>query len=784
MRKTKTKSKTKRIDRRAALSAQQTIPYVVMHPDGICQLPGNVFTKTVEYEDINYAVASTEDQTAIFSGWSSFLNYFDSSLPFQLSFVNRRSRATSRYKVNIPAQQDEFDSIRDEYVDMLKGQIAKSNNGIVRSKYITFGLPAASMSEARPRLGRVEADVMGTFKRLGVQCQPLDGRERLAVLHGQMHPGQREPFRFSWKDIPKTGMGTKDYIAPDSFDFRQSRTFRVGQAWGAASYLQILASEMSDKLLAEILELDAELTVTMHIQTVDQLKAIKTIKGKISDIGRMKVEEQKKAVRSGYDMEILPPDLITFSKDAAELLTELQSRNERMLLLTFTVVNIAPTRQRLENDVFTVSGIAQKYNCALKRLDWQQEQGFVSSLVLGYNGVEIQRGMTTSSTAIFIPFMTRELRMGGQALYYGMNALSNNVIMADRKKLKSANGLYLGSTGSGKSFAAKRELINVFLTTQDRIIVVDPMGEYAPLIRRLGGQVIDIAPDSPHYINPMDIEINLNDEDSPLSMKADFLLSLCELVVGGKEGLEPIEKTVVDRCVRLVYRELALGLETAKTPLLQNLYEELLRQPEPEARRVATALELYCTGSLNLFNHPTNVNLNSRVVCIVLKGLGENLRKIAMHVTNEFVKAAVNANFNEGIATWCYFDEFHILLRDPLTASYFVLIWQMLRKRGCVPSALTQNVKHLLASPEIENILDNTDFMILLSQAQSDRAILAKKLGISEHQLSYITHSNAGEGLLFYGNVTIPFVDRFPKGEIYDLLTTRPEDMIHVRAGA
>ena len=784
MRKAKTKSKTKRIDRLAALSAQQTIPYVVMHPDGICQLPGSVFSKTVEYEDINYAVASTEDQTAIFSGWSSFLNYFDSSLPFQLSFVNRRSRSISRYKANIPAREDKFGSIRGEFVDMLKGQIAKSNNGIERSKYITFCLPAASMSEARPRLGRVESDVMGNFKRLGVQCQPLDGRERLAVLHGQMHPGQREPFRFSWKDIPKTGMGTKDYIAPDSFDFRQSRTFRVGQAWGAASYLQILASEMSDKLLAEILELDAELTVTMHIQTVDQLKAIKTIKGKISDIGRMKVEEQKKAVRSGYDMEILPPDLITFSKDAAELLTELQSRNERMLLLTFTVVNIAPTRQRLENDVFTVSGIAQKYNCALKRLDWQQEQGFVSSLVLGYNGVEIQRGMTTSSTAIFIPFMTRELRMGGQALYYGMNALSNNVIMADRKKLKSANGLYLGSTGSGKSFGAKRELINVFLATDDRIIVVDPMGEYAPLIRRLGGQVIEISPGSPHYINPMDIAINLNDEDSPLSMKADFLLSLCELVVGGKEGLQPIERTVIDRCVRLVYRELALGLETAKTPLLQDLYEELLRQPEPEARRVATALELYCTGSLNLFNHPTNVNLNSRIVCFVLKGLGENLRKIAMHVTNEFVTAAVNANFNEGIATWCYFDEFHILLRDALTASYFVAVWKMLRKKGCIPSALTQNVKDLLASREIENILDNTDFMILLSQAQSDRAILAKQLGISEHQLSYITHANAGEGLLFYGNVTIPFVDRFPKGEIYDLLTTRPEDMIHDRAGA
>ena len=764
--------------KRAALSAQQTIPYVRMLPDGVCQLPGGLYTKTVEYEDINYSVASTEDQTAIFSGWSSFLNYFDSSLPFQLSFINRRSHSRSRYKVNIPQAEDDFNSVRAEFTGMLKNQIARSNNGIERSKYITFGIPAESLDEARPRLERVEADVMSNFKRLGVPSEPMDGLARLALLHGQMHPGSREPFRFSWGDIAKTGLGTKDFIAPDSFDFRQPRLFRMGQYWGAASYLQILASELSDKLLAEILELDAEMTVTLHIQTVDQLKAIKTIKGKISDIGKMKVEEQRKAVRAGYDPDILPPDLITFSKDAAELLADLQSRNERMFLLTFTVVNLAPTRQRLENDIFTVGGIAQKYNCTLKRLDWQQEQGFVSSLALGGNEVEIQRGMTTSSTAVFIPFMTRELRMAGPSLYYGMNALSHNVIMADRKKLKSANGLYLGSTGSGKSFAAKRELLNVFLTIpQDRIIIVDPMGEYAPLVRRLGGQVIEIAPDSPNHINPMDIQMGGNDEDSPLSMKADFLLSLCELVVGGKEGLQPIEKTVIDRCVRLVYRDLALGVGDGRMPLLQDLYEELLKQPEPEARRVATALELYCTGSLNLFNHPTNVKTDCRVVCIVLKGMGDNLRKIAMHVTNEFVNSSVNTNYQSGISTWCYFDEFHVLLRDQLTASYFVSIWQMLRKRGCVPSALTQNVKHLLASPEIQNILDNTDFMILLSQAQSDRAILAKQLGISEHQLSYITHSNSGEGLLFYGNVTIPFVDRFPRGEIYDLLTTRPEDM-------
>jgi type IV secretory pathway VirB4 component len=519
------------------------------------------------------------------------------------------------------------------------------------------------------------------------------------------------------------------------------------------------------------------MTVTMHVKTVDQAKAIKTVKSKLTDIGRMKMDEQKKAARSGYDIDILPPDLITFSKDAADLLTDLQSRNERMFLLTFTIVNKANTKHQLENEIFTLSGITQKYNCFMKRLDFQQEQGFMSSLPLGWNGIEIQRGMTTSSTAIFVPFMTRELRMGGQSIYYGINALSHNIIMADRKKLKSANGLYLGSTGSGKSFAAKRELINVFFATNDRIIIVDPMGEYAPLVKRLGGRVVELAPDSDHYINPMSMQTSISDEESPISLKADFLLSLCELIIGGRDGLQPIEKTVIDRCVRLVYRDFIINPETAKTPVLQDLYELLNAQPEPEAKRIATALELYCTGSLNLFNNQTNVNLDNRIVCIVLKKLGEGLRKIAMHITNEFVQSAVNTNFQNNIATWCYYDEFHILLQDSLSAGYFVRQWKMLRKKGCVPSALTQNVKDLFSSREIENILENTDFTVLLSQAHGDRTILAKQLGISEHQLSYITHSQSGEGLLFYGSTIIPFIDRFPQGEIYNLLTTRPDDI-------
>ena len=760
-------------------SAQDSIPYERMWPDGICRISDSHYTKTIQFQDINYQLSQNEDKTAIFEGWCDFLNYFDSSIHFQLSFLNlAASEETFANSISIPPQRDAFDSIREEYTTMLQNQLARGNNGLIKTKYLTFGIDADSIKAAKPRLERIETDILNNFKRLGVAARTLDGKERLFQLHAVFHMDEQLPFQFEWDWLAPSGLSTKDFIAPSSFEFRTGKQFRMGKKYGAVSFLQILAPELNDRLLADFLDMESSLIVSMHIQSVDQVKAIKTVKRKITDLDRSKIEEQKKAVRAGYDMDIIPSDLATYGSEAKKLLQDLQSRNERMFLLTFLVLNTADNPRQLGNNIFQAGSIAQKYNCQLTRLDFQQEEGLMSCLPLGLNQIEIQRGLTTSSTAIFVPFTTQELFQNGkEALYYGINALSNNLIMVDRKLLKNPNGLILGTPGSGKSFSAKREIANCFLLTSDDVIICDPEAEYAPLVERLHGQVIKISPTSTNYINPMDLNLHYSDDESPLSLKADFILSLCELIVGGKEGLQPIEKTVIDRCVRLVYREMALGLETAKTPLLQDLYEELLRQPEPEAKRIATALELYCTGSLNLFNHPTNVNLNSRVVCFVLKGMGENLRKIAMHITNDFVTSAVGTNFKNGVATWCYFDEFHILLRDPLTASYFVTVWKMLRKQGCVPSALTQNVKDLLASREIENILDNTDFMILLSQAQSDRAILAKQIGISEHQLSYITQSNSGEGLLFYGDVTIPFVDRFPRGEIYNLLTTRPEDL-------
>ena len=535
------------------------------------------------------------------------------------------------------------------------------------------------------------------------------------------------------------------------------------------------ASDISDQMLADFLSIESSEVVTMHMQSVDQTEAVKKVKHTITELDRSKIEEQKKAVRSGYDMDIIPSDLATYGNDAKALLKELQSQNERMFLLTFLILSTGKTEQELENNIFQANSIAQKHNCNLVRLDFQQEQGLMSSLPLAHNEIEIQRAMTTSSTAIFIPFTTQELfQTGTGALYYGLNALSNNLIMVDRKKLKNPNGLILGTPGSGKSFAAKREIANAFLVTDDDIIISDPEAEYSALVRRFDGQVIKIAPTSDQYINPMDINMNYSDDDNPIALKADFILSLCELIVGGKEGLNPVEKTVIDRCIHQIYNRYFEHPGPENMPLLEDLYNALLQQPEPEAKNVATALEIYVRGSLNVFNHRTNVDIHNRLVCYDIKDLGKQLKKIGMLVVQDQVWGRVTENRSEGKSTRYYMDEMHLLLREEQTAAYTVEIWKRFRKWGGIPTGITQNVKDLLASKEVENIFENSDFILMLNQAVGDRGILAKQLNISPHQLSYVTHSGEGEGLLFYGNVAIPFVDRFPKNtELYKAMTTK-----------
>lgn len=761
-------------------TAQQSIPFQRMFPDGICRVSDRYYTKTIQYQDINYQLAQQEDKTAIFEEWCSFLNFFDSSIHFELSFMNMATDAEVFEKnIRIPLRNDHFNSVRSEYSQMLKTQLAQDNNGLTKTKYITFGIEAESMREAKPRLDHVQNNLMNNFKRLGVVAKVLNGKDRLQLMHAMFHMGDNDRFYFDWNWLAGSGLSVKDFIAPTSFSFPGGRTFTMGSLHGAMSYLQITASDLSDQLLKDFLDMETSEIVTMHIQSVDQTAAIKQIKHTITELDRSKIEEQKKAVRAGYDMDIIPSDLATYGKDAKALLKELQSQNERMFLITFLIMNTGRTEQELENNVFQASSIAQKHNCNLRRLDFQQEQGLMSSLPLANNLIEIQRALTTSSTAIFIPFTTQELfQSGDEALYYGLNALSNNLIMVDRKKLKNPNGLILGTPGSGKSFSAKREITNAFLVTDDDVIICDPEAEYTPLVNCLEGQVIKISPTSTHYINPMDINESYSEDDNPLALKADFILSLCELIVGGKEGLQPIEKTVIDRCVHQIYQHYFEDPKPENMPLLEDLYHALLQQEEKEAYRVATALEIYVKGSLNLFNHRTNVDINNRFVCYDIKELGKQLKKIGMLIVQDQVWGRVTANRSAGKTTRYYMDEFHLLLKEEQTAAYSVEIWKRFRKWGGIPTGITQNVKDLLSSREVENIFENSDFVYMLNQAAGDRQILAQQLNISPHQLSYVTHSGEGEGLLFYGNVILPFVDHFPTDlALYKIMTTKLSDI-------
>ncbi len=751
-----------------------------MYRDGICHVTEGVYSKTIQFFDINYQIAQNEDKAGIFDGWCDVLNYFDSSIQLQLTFLSATANPKEFEKSICAALQGTAsDNLRVEYTKMLQNKLSRGNSGLQKEKYITFSIHAENIKVAKPRLERIESDLWNALKKLGVKMNRLNGKDRLALLNRTVKMDSEQPFLFDWNWLATFGLNTKDFIAPSSFAFKEKNTFMTGDKHGAVSFLQILAPELNDRVLSDFLEIESNLIVTLHIQPIDQMKAIKTVKRKLTDLQRMKIEEQKKAVRSGYDMDILPTDLATYGTEAHKILGELQSRNERMFLLTFLLLNTAQTQKQLDNVLLQAAGIANTHNCPLVRLDYQQEEGFMSSLPLGRNQIAIQRSLTTSSTAIFVPFTTQELfQMGGEALYYGLNALSNNLIMVDRKLLKNPNGLILGTPGGGKSFSAKREIVSVFLITQDDIIICDPEAEYAPLVQHLEGQVVKISPTSTQYINPMDINLNYSDDDSPLALKSDFILSLCELIVGGKDGLTPEEKSIIDRCVQRIYAEYLANPTPDRMPILGDLYDALSDQAEKEARRIRASLEIYVTGSLNVFNHRTNVDIENRVVCFDIKELGKQLKKLGMLIVQDQVWNRVTQNRAAKRSTRYYVDEMHLLLKEEETAAYSVEIWKRFRKWGGIPTGITQNVKDLLASREVENIFENSDFVYMLNQAAADRVILAEQLNISKHQLEYVTGAGVGEGLLCYGNVILPFVDKFPQDtEMYRLMTTKLDEV-------
>ena len=762
-------------------SAQDTLPFRQMYPDGLCKLDDTTWSRCIEFADVNYQLAQPDDQTAIFEALCDMYNAHDSSIGMEITLpCHHMNQEDFVKRIEIAAQGDDFDDLRELYTQMLRRQLEQGNNGLVKSKLLILTLEANDIHSARAKFSRIMLDALNHFKAKGALAKALDGREWLELLHGILHP-DGERFSFDWDWLAPSGLHVKDFIAPSSFRFGAARQFQMGAKYCAASFLQITAPEMDDRILAELLDTDSDLLLSIHVRSMDQNEAIKTVKRKITDIDSMKIDAQKRAAREGFDMDIIPTDIATYAGEAKNILRDLQSRNERMFLVTLLLVNMADSKRKLDNDISRASSVAQKYNCQLTRLDFQQEQGFVSALPLGVNQIKIQRGLTTSALAIMMPFTTQEIFQDGDALYYGLNATSGNMILADRKQNKTPNGLILGTPGSGKSFSAKRSILNVFLITRDDIIICDPEAEYFPLVHRLHGQVIKISPTSRHHVNPMDINLNYSEDDNPLALKSDFILSFCELAAGGRNGLEPVEKTLIDRAVRSVYRPYIADPRPENMPILEDLYDEIKRQPEPEAQRVAAALELYVHGSLNVFNHRTNVDINNRLVCFDIKELGKQLKNLGMLVIQDQVWNRVSQNRDIGKSTWYFVDEFHLLLRGEVGA-WSVEIWKRFRKWGGIPTGITQNVKDLLASPEIENIFENSDFIYLLNQASGDRRILCERLNISNKQAGHISNSAPGEGLIVFGNVILPFKDDFPRdNELYDIMTTKPSEVVNLK---
>ena len=780
-------------NRPKAKSTQETLNYKKMYPNGICNVTGNVYNRMIRFSDISYQLSQDEMKQRIFAQYSTLLNSFDFNVKLQLTFINYRMNsdnfldAAYEYtKENSAIEIEDFELLREEYFSFLDEQRQKGSNGIIRNKYLVFSIVDESYESAVRRLESIETSIKSSFQTMGVITESLNGLERLSIINYLLNGNT--PHYVELENIPKEKLKhpLKDFIAPRTFDFGyKNDEFKINNKYATTLYLSIEASELSDRALAEYLDLELEILVSMHIYSLEQQKAVKMVKTKASDLDSIKIEEQKKAIKAGYDMDILPTDLNMHVEESRKILMDLQRENERYFYLTFTITVFEDTEKDLENAVFRLTSVAQKQNCTLKKMKYQQEKGFISSLPFGNNVTEkdLERGLTTSSTAIFVPFTTQELyQEDNEPVYYGLNALSNNMIQVSRKSLKNPNGLFLGTPGSGKSFSAKREITDTYLRTADDILICDPEGEYPPFVHKLGGDTVTIGLNSQQFINPLDISLDYGEGENPVAFKSDFILTMMQLIAGGKAGLSARQKTIVDKCVRQIYKRFIANPTSDNVPILEDLFNAFKESGTVEGNELADALELYVHGSLNVFNNRTSINANNRLICFNIKELGSNLRELGMLVLQDHVWNKVTVNRNRSKRTWYYMDEFHKLLAEEQTSNYSIEFWKRFRKWGGVPTGITQNVKDLLTSPRIETILENSDFVYLLNQAAGDRFILQKKLGISDYQANYITNSGEGEGLIVFNGVILPFKDKFPKDKsLYAVMTTKTDEIKRLR---
>lgn len=769
-------------------TVQQTIPFKDMRKDGICMVDDDYYTKTVQFADINYELADEDEQENIFRKYCDFLNTFESDVDLQFTYLNKRID-TVKFKKDIALpkrkyQNEEIQEFYDEYQQMLYDLFDRCNNGTVKVKYLTFGVHEENFKKAQSILHRVEMDIIRKFKKMYVRTTTLDGYERLKLLKECLHPTEIVPFNFDWKTRYYAGVSVKDSISPTSMDFSKLDTFRIGRTIGRSYFILIDNAEISDRIVEELMATNGNITINLHTSSESKNSALKFAGNKLTTINGVKIGIQRKAAQGGFDGDILSPNLVSEIDSCESIYNAVSKRNQRIFTTTVLVTIYGKNITEITATEKDIKSVTQKYNCELKVLDDLQEEGAMSSLPLGVNKVPINRPFITTELATFMPFTSQEV-FTPNATYYGYNPLSNSMITLDRKNLKNLGGLILGQAGTGKSFTAKREIFDNFFRTKDNIIICDPEAEYCELTWKLGGAVIDISATSKHHINPFDINLKSDEQDDdPVSVKSQFILSICEAAIGGKYGLEAAEKSIIDRCVRNIYDNFIRNPIPENIPIFEDLYNELRKMAETNehAQNVADSIEIFVKGSLSIFNHRTNVNVDNRVLCFNIKKLSKHLHKMGILVIMDYVWNKVSQGRDEKQYTYFYIDEFHLILRDELTAEYSVDMWKRFRKWYALPTGITQNVTDILLSPQIENILKNSAFITLLGQAAGDREIIAERLDISPQEMEYITDTGCGEGLIYYndkylsGSIT-PFKDNFPTNtKAYKVMTTSHDD--------
>lgn len=749
---------------------QQIIPVDTVFTDGIFKVGKNKYSVTYKFTDINYAVASKEDKEAMFLEYSELLNSFDSGATTKITISLRRlNKDNFEKEILLQFQEDGLDIYRKEYNDMLLDK-AIGTNGMIREMYLTVSVFKKDHDDAKTYFRRVTTDMTTHLARLDSKCRLLTTVERLQILHDFYRTGEEVSFHLNLKELMKRGHNFKDYICPDSFEFRKDY-FTMGARYGRVLFLKDYASYIKDSMIAELTDMNHNMMMSIDVIPIPTDEAVREVENRLLGVETNITNWQRRQNANNNFSAVIPYDMEQQRKEAKEFLDDLTTRDQRMMFAVLTFVLTADSKEQLDIDTETIMTTARKHLCQMSPLNFQQMEGLNTALPIGVRKINALRTLTTESLAVLNPFRVQEI-MDKDGIYYGENAISHNLIMVNKENLLNQSAFLLGVPGSGKSFSAKELIVFLALSTNDHILVCDPENEYSALIKALGGEVIHIAAGSDDHINAMDMVENYGEGKNPVIDKSEFILSLFEQL--DKKGIGPKEKSIIDRCVSLVYEDYQAG---GKLPTLVVLREKLMEQSEKEAKNLALELELFTNGSLNAFAHKTNVDTKNRMVVYDIMDLGKQLKTMGLLVITDAMLNRVTDNWRKGIRTHVFIDEFHVVFENEYSASFFNSAWRQFRKRDGFPTGITQNVEYLLDSVMASTMLSNSEFVVMLNQASQDRAKLAKMLNISDEQMSYITNADAGCGLIKYGSSLVPFVNRFPTDtRLYQLMTTKPTD--------